>query len=50
MNSFATELDVVTVTRKVEAGKLISNMDVSGRRMPAVIATLRVAEWGEYRA
>lgn len=49
MVRFAAELDAVTITRKVEAGKLISSMDVSGRKMPAVIAGLRVAEWGEYR-
>lgn len=49
MNRFATELDAVTITRRVEAGKLISSMDASGRTMPPVIANLRVAEWGAYR-
>jgi len=49
MARFATELDAVTVTRRAEAGMLISSMDVSGRRMPTVIEDLRVSEWGAYR-
>ncbi len=49
MDQFGRDFVAVRVTRRAQAGEIITRMDVSGRNPPEEVHALRVSELGVYR-